>query len=78
MVGDNIKKLRETLGLTQQKFADRIGIKQNSVALIEGNKRNISRQALLSISREFGVRLDWLRNVRATRHVDYRATGSGI
>lgn len=60
MIGDNIKLLRETLGLTQQKFAERIGIKQNSVALIESNKRNISRQAMLSISREFKVRLEWL------------------
>ena len=60
MIGDNIKKLREKLGYTQQKFAEKIGIKQNSIALIEGNKRNISRQALLAISREFGVRLEWL------------------
>ena len=60
MIGDNIKKLREVLKLTQQKLADQIGIKQNSVALIESNKRNISKQALLSISREFGVRLEWL------------------
>ena len=60
MVGDNIKKIREELGLTQQKFAEKIGIKQNSVALIESNKRNISLQALLAISREFGVRLEWL------------------
>ena len=60
MVGNNIKRLREELGLTQQKFAERIGIKQNSIALIESNKRNISRQALMSISREFGVRLEWL------------------
>ena len=60
MIGDNIKKLRETLGITQQKFAERIGLKQNSIALIEGNKRNISQQALLAISREFGVRLEWL------------------
>ena len=60
MIGDNIKKLRETLGITQQKFAERIGLKQNSIALIEGNKRNISQQALMAISREFGVRLEWL------------------
>ena len=60
MVGDNIKKLRDLLGLTQQKFAERIGIKQNTVASAESNKRNLSRQALMSICREFGVRLEWL------------------
>lgn len=60
-VGDNIKKLRKELGITQQKFADRIGIKQNTIAAVETNKRNISEQALLSISREFNVRLEWLK-----------------
>lgn len=60
MVGDNIKKLREELGLTQTKFAERIGIKQNTIAAVESNSRNISRQALKAISREFKVSLEWL------------------
>lgn len=60
MVGDNIKKIREELGLTQQKFAERIGITQSAIAGAESGKRALSRQALLAISREFGVRLEWL------------------
>lgn len=61
MVSDNIKKMRKLLNLTQQAFADRIGIKQNSVALIESGKRNVSNPVLVTISREFGVRLEWLK-----------------
>ena len=61
MVSDNIKKLRKELDLTQQAFADRIGIKQNSIALIESGKRNVSNLVLVTISREFGVRLEWLK-----------------
>ena len=49
-----IKFLRKNSGLTQEKFAERIGLKQNSIALIESGKRNISDQAILSICREFG------------------------
>ena len=60
MIGDNIKALREKLGLTQQKFADRLFIKQNSLALIESNKRNISSSLLKLISYEFNARLEWL------------------
>ena len=60
MVGDNIKELRRVLGLTQQRFSARIGITQGTIAAIESNKRNISRQTLMSISREFGVRIEWL------------------
>ena len=60
MIGDNIKKLRNELGLTQVEFGDKIGIKQNTLASIESGKKNTSRQNLLAISREFGVRLEWL------------------
>lgn len=60
MIGDNIKKLRERLGMTQTKFAAQIGITQGTIAAVESNKRALSRQALLAISREFGVRLEWL------------------
>ena len=56
-----IKFLRKNSGLTQEKFAERIGLKQNSIALIESGKRNISDQTILSICREFGVREEWLR-----------------
>lgn len=60
MIGDNIKTLRKSLGLTQQKFSERIGINQATLSTAESGKSNLSRQALLSISREFGVRLEWL------------------
>lgn len=60
-MNERIKKLRRELGLTQAKFAERIGLKQNSIALIESGKRNISDQAVLSICREFGVMENWIR-----------------
>ncbi len=36
-------------------------MKQNSIALIESGKRNISEQAILSICREFKVSEEWLK-----------------
>ena len=60
MVGDNIKKLREELGLTQTKFAERIALTQGAIASAESNKRNLSRQSLLAISNAFNVRIEWL------------------
>ena len=41
-MNERIRKLRKTLDLTQTIFAERIGLKQNSIALIESGKRNIS------------------------------------
>lgn len=60
-MNERIKQIRLDFGLTQQKFAERIGLKQNSIALIESGKRNISDQALLSICREYGINEEWLR-----------------
>lgn len=55
-----IKKLRKALDLTQQEFADRIGMKQNSIALIESGRKT-SNQTILTICREFNVNEEWLR-----------------
>lgn len=60
-MNERIKLIRRELGLTQTEFAERIGLKQNSIALIESGKRNISDQAVLSICREYGVNEEWLR-----------------
>lgn len=70
-----IKFLRKNSGLTQEKFAERIGLKQNSIALIESGKRNISDQAILSICREFGVREEWLRTGEGEMYAPAPTTG---
>ena len=59
-MNERIKKLRKTLDLTQQEFGERIGMKRNSIALIEGG-RNTSEQTIFAICREFNVNETWLR-----------------
>jgi len=59
-MNERIKKVRKALDLTQQEFADRIGMKRNSIALIE-NGRNTSDQTVFAICREFNVNEEWLR-----------------
>ena len=59
--GERIKAVRKASNLTQEAFASRLGIKQNTVALIESGKRNSSDQVILSVCREFGVNETWLR-----------------
>ncbi len=57
-----IKQLRKALDLTQQEFANRIGVKRNTVATYEGG-RNAPVDAVSSlICKEFGVNEDWLRH----------------
>lgn len=61
ILGERIKKVRKNLDLTQQEFGKRIGIKPNSISLIESGNRNASKQVILSICREFNVNETWLR-----------------
>lgn len=61
ILGNRIKKMRKELDLTQQELGKRIGIKPNSISLIESGNRNASEQVILSICREFNVSEDWLR-----------------
>jgi transcriptional regulator with XRE-family HTH domain len=61
-MNERLKKLRKTLDLTQQKFAERIGVKQNTVAQYEMG-RNIPIDSVISlICREFNVSEKWLRD----------------
>lgn len=59
-MGDRIKALRQSLGLTQQEFADRIGIKRGAIANYEIG-RNISDVVINSICRTYNVSENWLR-----------------
>jgi transcriptional regulator with XRE-family HTH domain len=62
VIGERIKELRKALRLTQAAFAERIGIRQNSVAVIEIGKNTPSDQTIAFICREFRVNEAWLRN----------------
>lgn len=60
-IGERVKEVRKASSLTQEAFAAKIGLKQNSVAQIESDRRNVSDQVIISICREFGVNETWLR-----------------
>lgn len=58
---DRIKKLRKALDLTQQEFADRIGMKQNTIATYEMGRATPSDPTINNICKEFNVNETWLR-----------------
>lgn len=60
-MNERLKKLRKTLDLTQQKLADRIGVKRNTVAQWELGINSLTDQVITSICREFNVNENWLR-----------------
>ncbi len=56
-----IKELRKALSLTQQEFADRIGMKRNTIANYEIDRNEPSNSVITLICREFNVSENWLR-----------------
>lgn len=58
---DRIKALRKALGMTQQEFADKLGLKRNSVANYEIGRNTPMDPIINSMCREFGVNEVWLR-----------------
>ena len=58
---ERIKELRKALGLTQQKFADAIGVRQNTVAQYEMGRNPPNDTVITLICREFKVSEEWLR-----------------
>lgn len=58
---ERIKELRKTLGLTQQEFADRLGISRGNIATYETRDGNPGNSVIALICREFNVNEKWLR-----------------
>ena len=60
-MNERLKTLRKALDLTQQEFADRIGVKRNTIATYEIGRNTPLDAVIASICREFNVSETWLR-----------------
>ena len=58
---DRIRKVRKSLDLTQRGFAERIGMKSNTIATYEMGRAVPSDAAINNICKEFDVNETWLR-----------------
>lgn len=58
---NRIKKIRKELELTQQEFADKLGIARGNVGAYEVGKNAPSDAVISLICREFNVNEEWLR-----------------
>ena len=61
-MNERIKQLRKTRGFTQQEFAERIGVKRNTIAQYETGRNEPIGSVLNLICKEYNVNPDWLRN----------------
>lgn len=58
---NRIKLIRQSAGLTQMQFAERIGLSRNYIAMLEVGQREPADRTISDICREFGANEVWLR-----------------
>ena len=68
--GERIREVRKTLGLTLEKFGDRLGIKKAAVFKIEKGENSLTDANAKAICREFGVDYIWLTTGDGEMFVD--------
>ena len=59
---NRIRLLRKEIGLSQIEFAEKIGLTQTSMSMIELGKSILTEKNIKLICVTFGVNEDWLRN----------------
>lgn len=59
--GERVKEIRKTLGLTLEKFGEKLGVGKTSISKIEKQQVRLTDQMAKSICREFDVNEEWLR-----------------
>lgn len=67
-------KLRESLGLNQTEFAQRIGLSQSGYSLIEKGKRDFNDRVIKLICSVYNVNENWLRTGQGEMFVKPQTT----
>lgn len=58
IIGENVKKLRERMGLNQSNLAKFLNIDQSMISKIENGERSLSADMLEKLSYLFGITID--------------------
>lgn len=58
--GERVKEIRKALGLTLEKFGEKVGVGKTAISNIEKGNRNLTEQMTKSICREYNVDYMWL------------------
>ena len=58
--GERIKDVRNSLGLTLEKFGEKLGVTKTAISRLEKGERSLTEQMTKSICREVSVDYMWL------------------
>lgn len=57
-IGENLKKIRNEFGLTQEEFANIAGVSPSTISSYETDKRQLTLKSTIKIADEFGLTID--------------------
>ena len=60
MVGERLKLIRKSLGMTQEQLAQRLGVGKAALSMVETGKAGLSSRNRHILVQEFNVNLDWI------------------
>lgn len=58
--GERVNEVRKLLGLTLEKFGEKLGVTKTTISRIEKGVNNLTDQMAISICREYNVNYDYL------------------
>lgn len=68
--GERVREIRKSLGLTLEKFGEKLGVKKNAISQIETGRNSLTDQMTKAICREFGVDYTFLTTGEGEMFVD--------
>lgn len=67
---ERVREIRKQLGLTLDKFGEKLGVTKTAISRIERGERNCTEQMIKSICREFNVDYMWLTTGDGNMFID--------
>lgn len=68
--GERVKAIRKELGLTLEKFGEKVGVGKTAISRIENGSNGLTEQMAKSICREFDVDYFWLTEGKGEMFVE--------
>lgn len=67
---NRIIKIREDNHLSQEKFAEKLGLSRNFINQVENGKKNISDRTVSDICRLFNINENWIRTGTGDQYIE--------
>ncbi|MPQ42849.1 helix-turn-helix domain-containing protein [Clostridium tarantellae] len=67
---ENLRKLREDLGLTQAEMAEKLKVSVTTISRLELGTRTITERMIYQICKEFNVSQEWFETGKGNMYID--------